>query len=55
MKQERSHLQETRVPAVATQQYFPYDEPHAPVNVTAQSDVRKEFEPGPNVRSEIYL
>ena len=56
MRQDQSPVQGIRVPAVVTQQqYFPYDEPHAPVDVTACADVSKEFEPGPNVRSEIYL
>lgn len=55
MRQEFHRLQGTQAAAHVQQQYFPYDQPCPAVDVTAQADVTAEFEPGPDVRSEIYL
>lgn len=45
----------TQAVAYVQQQYFPYDEPCAAAAVTDCADITKDFEPGPEVRSEIFL
>lgn len=55
MRKQFQEKQSISATAHVQNQYYPYDKPCGLTEACGQADITEEFEPGPDVRSEIYL